>query len=114
MARGRRCRSRCRATTSDTARGALESLGLGTLQTDTSMGKVSVVRRGHEDSSGRRRRCFARSARIHQHRENLHVADRISLRHPGERVPDAVRALHSASNWRAGHHPPRAAFGQFS
>ena len=69
-----------------TARVALDALGLGTVQTDETMGKVSIVGAGMKTHPG----------------EGINIEMistspiRISCVIPGERVPDAVRALHSA------------------
>jgi aspartate kinase len=81
----------------DTARGALESLAVGTLQTDESMGKVSVVGAGMKTHPGVAAQVFRT---LGEHSINIEMIStspiRISCVIPGDRVPDAVRALHSA------------------
>jgi aspartate kinase len=81
----------------DTARGALEQLGLGTLQTDESMGKVSVVGAGMKTHPGVAAKVFRTLGENSINIEMISTSPiRISCVIPGERVPDAVRALHSA------------------
>ena len=81
----------------ETACGALENLGLGKLQTDTSMGKVSVVGAGMKTHPGVAAKVFRTLGENSINIEMISTSPiRISCVIPGERVPDAVRALHSA------------------
>src|SRR5436853_1241550 len=81
----------------DTACGALETLGLGTLETDTSMGKVSVVGAGMKTHPGVAAKVFRTLGENSINIEMISTSPiRISCVIPGERVPDAVRALHTA------------------
>jgi len=80
-----------------TARVALDALGLGTVQTDETMGKVSIVGAGMKTHPGVAAKVFRT---LGEHDINIEMIStspiRISCVIPGERVPDAVRALHSA------------------
>jgi aspartate kinase len=80
-----------------TAIAALENLGVGTLQTDESMGKVSVVGAGMKTHPGVAAKVFRTLGENSINIEMISTSPiRISCVIPGERVPDAVRALHSA------------------
>src|SRR5881397_1555585 len=80
-----------------TARVALDALGLGTVQTDETMGKVSIVGAGMKTHPGVAAKVFRT---LGEHDINIEMIStspiRISCVIPSERVPDAVRALHSA------------------
>jgi aspartate kinase len=81
----------------DTARRALEQLGVGTLQTDESMGKVSVVGAGMKTHPGVAAKVFRTLGENSINIEMISTSPiRISCVIPGDRVPDAVRALHTA------------------
>jgi aspartate kinase len=81
----------------ETACGALENLGVGTLQTDTTMGKVSVVGAGMKTHPGVAAKVFRTLGENSINIEMISTSPiRISCVIPGDRVPDAVRALHSA------------------
>ena len=80
-----------------TARVALDALGLGTVQTDETMGKVSIVGAGMKTHPGVAAKVFRTLGEHHINIEMISTSPiRISCVIPGERVPDAVRALHSA------------------
>jgi aspartate kinase len=80
-----------------TAREALEALGLGTVETDEAMGKVSIVGAGMKTHPGVAAKVFRT---LGEHDINIEMIStspiRISCVIRGERVPDAVRALHGA------------------
>jgi aspartate kinase len=99
----------------DTACGALENLGLGKLQTDTSMGKVSVVGAGMKTHPGVAAKVFRTLGENSINIEMISTSPiRISCVIPGERVPDAVRALHSAFELSGPDTiQPEQPFGQF-
>jgi aspartate kinase len=81
----------------DTARTALEALAVGTLQTDESMGKVSVVGAGMKTHPGVAAKVFRTLGENSINIEMISTSPiRISCVIPGDRVPDAVRALHGA------------------
>src|SRR3954470_15969987 len=81
----------------DTARAALAQLDLGAVQTDESMGKVSVVGAGMKTHPGVAAKVFRTLGQNSINIEMISTSPiRISCVIPGERVPDAVRALHSA------------------
>jgi len=81
----------------DAARGALERLDLGRVQTDESMGKVSVVGAGMKTHPGVAAKVFRTLGENSINIEMISTSPiRISCVIPGERVPDAVRALHTA------------------
>jgi aspartate kinase len=67
------------------------------LQTDESMGKVSVVGAGMKTHPGVAAKVFRTLGENSINIEMISTSPiRISCVIPGERVPDAVRALHSA------------------
>ncbi|HEY3191016.1 MAG TPA: aspartate kinase [Solirubrobacteraceae bacterium] len=79
------------------AREALDQLDLGTLQTDESMGKVSVVGAGMKTHPGVAAKVFRTLGENSINIEMISTSPiRISCVIPGDRVPDAVRALHTA------------------
>jgi len=79
------------------ARTALESLGVGTLETDEAMGKVSVVGAGMKTHPGVAAKVFRTLGENSINIEMISTSPiRISCVIRGDRVPDAVRALHSA------------------
>jgi aspartate kinase len=80
-----------------TATEALSKLGVGTLQTDETMGKVSVVGAGMKTHPGVAAKVFRTLGENSINIEMISTSPiRISCVIPGDRVPDAVRALHSA------------------
>jgi aspartate kinase len=80
-----------------TATEALEGLGVGALQTDEAMGKVSVVGAGMKTHPGVAAKVFRTLGENSINIEMISTSPiRISCVIPGDRVPDAVRALHSA------------------
>jgi aspartate kinase len=80
-----------------TATAALEGLGVGALQTDEAMGKVSVVGAGMKTHPGVAAKVFRTLGENSINIEMISTSPiRISCVIPGDRVPDAVRALHSA------------------
>ena len=80
-----------------TAQRALTALNVGELETDEAMGKVSVVGAGMKTHPGVAAKVFET---LGAHDINIEMIStspiRISCVIRGERVPDAVRALHSA------------------
>ena len=97
--RARRCRSPCRATTCTPrrARARRPSSGVGALDTDEAMGKVSVVGAGMKTHPGVAAKVFATLGDEGINIEMISTSPiRISCVIRGERVPDAVRALHAA------------------
>jgi len=84
-----------------TARAALEPLreeiGIGDIATDESMGKVSIVGAGMKTHPGVAAKVFTVLGESGINIEMISTSPiKISCVIPGERVPDAVRALHAA------------------
>ena len=97
------------------ARAALEplaaELGIGDVATDESMGKVSIVGAGMKTHPGVAAKVFTV---LGEHGINIEMIStspiKISCVIPGDKVPEAVRALHARVRAeRRRHDPPRAA-----
>jgi len=99
-----------------TARQALEALGLGTIETDEAMGKVSIVGAGMKSHPGVAAKVFTTLGENQINIEMISTSPiRISCVVPGDRVPDAVRALHTAFNLSGEDSiRPEEPFGPFS
>jgi aspartate kinase len=81
----------------DTAQTALAGLGVGELETDEAMGKVSVVGAGMKTHPGVAAKVFETLGANDINIEMISTSSiRISCVIRGDRVPDAVRALHTA------------------
>jgi aspartate kinase len=101
------------------ARGALEPIAaeLGMkVATDETMGKVSIVGAGMKTHPGVAAKVFTT---LGEHGINIQMIStspiRISCVVPGERVPDAVKALHSAFELSGeGTMRPEQPFGEFA
>ncbi len=102
------------------ARAALEPLqaeiGIGDIATDESMGKVSIVGAGMKTHPGVAAKVFTV---LGEHGINIEMIStspiKISCVIPGDRVPDAVRALHSAFELSGDDTiRPEQPFGQFA
>jgi aspartate kinase len=103
-----------------TARGALEplvgELGIGGLQADESMGKVSIVGAGMKTHPGVAAKVFTV---LGDHGINIEMIStspiKISCVVPGDKVPEAVRALHSAFELQGDDTiRPEQPFGEFA
>ncbi len=102
------------------ARGALEplvaELGIGGLQADESMGKVSIVGAGMKTHPGVAAKVFTV---LGDHGINIEMIStspiKISCVVPGEKVPEAVRALHTAFELQGDDTiRPEQPFGEFA
>jgi aspartate kinase len=102
------------------ARAALEplvsELGIGRIATDEAMGKVSIVGAGMKSHPGVAAKVFTT---LGDHDINIEMIStspiKISCVVPGERVPDAVRALHGAFELQGDDTiRPEQPFGEFS
>ncbi len=102
------------------ARAALEPLqaeiGIGDIATDESMGKVSIVGAGMKTHPGVAAKVFTV---LGEHGINIEMIStspiKISCVIPGDRVPDAVRALHGAFELSGDDTiRPEQPFGQFA
>ena len=75
----------------------VDELGIGSVATDEAMGKVSIIGAGMKSHPGVAAKVFTT---LGDHDINIEMIStspiKISCVVPGERVPDAVRALHSA------------------
>jgi len=103
-----------------TARAALEplvvELGIGGLQADESMGKVSIVGAGMKTHPGVAAKVFTV---LGDHGINIEMIStspiKISCVVPGEKVPEAVRALHTAFELQGEDTiRPEQPFGEFA
>jgi aspartate kinase len=103
-----------------TAQAALEplvaELGIGRIATDEAMGKVSIVGAGMKSHPGVAAKVFTT---LGDHDINIEMIStspiKISCVVPGERVPDAVRALHGAFELQGDDTiRPEQPFGEFS
>jgi aspartate kinase len=103
-----------------TARTALEplvgELGIGGLQADESMGKVSIIGAGMKTHPGVAAKVFTV---LGDHGINIEMIStspiKISCVVPGEKVPEAVRALHSAFELQGDDTiRPEQPFGEFA
>ena len=103
-----------------TARAALEplvtELGIGGLQADESMGKVSIVGAGMKTHPGVAAKVFTV---LGDHGINIEMIStspiKISCVVPGEKVPEAVRALHTAFELQGDDTiRPEQPFGEFA
>jgi aspartate kinase len=93
----------------------LDELGVG-LATDESMGKVSIVGAGMKTHPGVAAKVFST---LGDHDINIEMIStspiRISCVVPGDRVPDAVKALHGAFELAGeGTIRPEQPFGEFA
>ena len=99
-----------------TATQTLDALGLGEVESDEAMGKVSIVGAGMKTHPGVAAKVFTTLGAKDINIEMISTSPiRISCVIRGDRVPDAVRALHSAFEL-AGPDTirPEQPFGQFS
>lgn len=103
-----------------TAKGALApvvaELGIGGIATDESMGKVSIVGAGMKSHPGVAAKVFTT---LGEHQINIQMIStspiKISCVIESDRVPDAVRALHSAFELQGeGTIRPEQPFGEFA
>jgi len=99
-----------------TATQTLQSLGLGEVESDEAMGKVSIVGAGMKTHPGIAAKVFTTLGAKDINIEMISTSPiRISCVIRGERVPDAVRALHSAFELSGPDTiRPEQPFGQFS
>jgi aspartate kinase len=94
----------------------VDELGIGSVATDEAMGKVSIIGAGMKSHPGVAAKVFTT---LGDHDINIEMIStspiKISCVVPGERVPDAVRALHSAFELQGeGTIRPEQPFGEFS
>src|SRR4051812_4123589 len=99
-----------------TATQTLDALGLGEVESDEAMGKVSIVGAGMKTHPGVAAKVFTTLGAKDINIEMISTSPiRISCVIRGERVPDAVRALHSAFDLSGTDTiRPEQPFGQFS
>src|SRR4051795_6794103 len=100
----------------NTATQTLDALGLGEVESDEAMGKVSIVGAGMKTHPGIAAKVFTTLGAKDINIEMISTSPiRISCVIRGERVPDAVRALHSAFELSGPDTiRPEQPFGQFS
>src|SRR3954466_11554225 len=98
-----------------TATQTLDALGLGEVESDEAMGKVSIVGAGMKTHPGVAAKVFTTLGAKDINIEMISTSPiRISCVVRGERVPDAVRALHSAFELSGPDTiRPEQPFGQF-
>jgi len=94
----------------------VDELGIDRIAEDESMGKVSIIGAGMKSHPGVAAKVFTT---LGDHDINIEMIStspiKISCVVPGERVPDAVRALHSAFELQGeGTIRPEQPFGEFS
>src|SRR4051794_16678321 len=99
-----------------TATQTLDALGLGEVESDEAMGKVSIVGAGMKTHPGIAAKVFTTLGAKDINIEMISTSPiRISCVIRGDRVPDAVRALHSAFELSGPDTiRPEQPFGQFS